>query len=100
MKRAIDGAVYDTDTSTKLGRFEYEMCNRRQAFPCNDTLYQTRGGAFFVVGELEMDLGDGGDRATSILYEVIGDWDAQEWISSGEVEIFHNPFDDPRQAVA
>jgi hypothetical protein len=46
MKRTIDGAVYDTDTSTKLGRFEYEMCNRRQAFPCNDTLYPSYSTRF------------------------------------------------------
>src|SRR4029077_5733190 len=48
MKRIIDGVTYNTDTSTRLAQSEYETEYSHEEKSCIGTLYQTRGGAFFV----------------------------------------------------
>lgn len=100
MKRTIDGVVYSTTISTKLARSESTYCYEHQDFPCYYTLYQTRGGAFFLVMEVKLVLNDNRSHITMAHFSVICDIDAQEWISSGELEIFSNLFDEPPQAVA
>jgi hypothetical protein len=55
MKRIIDGVTYNTDTATIAARWEYKD---RDDYDKEATLYQTRGGAFFVVHEWEV-----GERA-------------------------------------
>ena len=46
MKRIIDGVTYNTDTATAVARWEYEDEN---GYDTEAVLYQTRGGAFFIV---------------------------------------------------
>ncbi len=46
MKRIIDGVTYNTDTATAVARWEYEDEN---GYDTDAVLYQTRGGAFFIV---------------------------------------------------
>lgn len=46
MKRVIDGLTYNTDTSNQVATYEYED---DKGYEVTATLYQTRGGAFFIV---------------------------------------------------
>lgn len=48
MKRIIDGVTYNTDTATPAATWEYE---NHDGYETTATLYQTRGGAFFIVHE-------------------------------------------------
>jgi len=51
MKRIIEGKTYNTDTSTKVARWEYKDQDEYETIA---TLYKTRGGAFFIVHEWEV----------------------------------------------
>jgi hypothetical protein len=46
MKRIIDGQTYNTDTATAVARYEYID---DKGFDTEATVFQTRGGAFFIV---------------------------------------------------
>lgn len=46
MKRIIDGVTYNTDTATAVARWEYKG---EDDLDTDAILYQTRGGAFFIV---------------------------------------------------
>lgn len=46
MKRIIEGVTYNTDTATAVARWEYEGVDGADT---DAVLYQTRGGAFFIV---------------------------------------------------
>ena len=48
MKRVINGLTYNTDTSTAVARYEYEDDKDHDT---KATVYQNRGGAFFIVHE-------------------------------------------------
>ena len=52
MKRIIDGQTYNTDTSTIVARYEYKD---DKGYDTEATLYQTRGGAFFLVHKWAVD---------------------------------------------
>lgn len=69
MKRVIDGKTYNTDTSTVVARYEYED---DKGYEVEATVYQTKGGAFFIVHEWQT-----GRRTPS------GDW---ETIAKCDVE--------------
>ena len=51
MKRVIDGKTYNTDTSTIVGRYEYENQN---GCDVEATVYLNNGGAFFVLHHWEV----------------------------------------------
>lgn len=48
MKRIINGRTYNTDTATKVARWEFKD---EEDYDTVATLYQNRGGAFFTVYE-------------------------------------------------
>jgi HicB family len=48
MKRIIEGVTYNTDTATVVAKWEYKD---QDHYDTDATLYQTRGGAFFIVHE-------------------------------------------------
>ena len=101
MKRIIDGVAYNTDTSTVIARSEYEGEYNHRNSNCIATLYQTRGGAFFVVETFNL----GWDEETRLddirdRFKALSAERAQNWIMTGEVEIIHNPFGEPPEATA
>jgi hypothetical protein len=52
MKRVVEGQTYNTDTATLAARFEYEDMQDNEV---TATLYLSRGGAFFLVHEWDVD---------------------------------------------
>lgn len=100
MKRIIDGVTYNTDTSTRLATSEYDATYNHQDYPGLGTLYQTRGGAFFVHEQIDLGHDDDGDRILRDRFEALSSEQAQRWLMTGEVEVVHNPFEDPPEAAA
>jgi hypothetical protein len=101
MKRIIDGVTYNTDTSTVLARSEYETAYNHQDRHCEGTLYQTRGGAFFVAEEIDLGRKDeDGNRIVSNRFVALSRERAEKWIMAGDVEVCHNPFGEPPEAEA
>ena len=49
MKRIIEGKMYNTDTATCIGSYEYS--NLRDYHYLYEELYQKRNGKFFLSGE-------------------------------------------------
>ena len=101
MKRIIDGVTYNTDTSTRLAVSEFETEYNHNNYPCIGTLYQTRGGAFFV--HQYIDLGYNKDIEENDYrdrFVALNETEAHAWLLAGEVEVFNNPFDDPPEAEA
>ncbi len=102
MKRIIDGVTYNTDTSTKLARSEYKAQYNHTTYPCVGLLYQTRGGAYFVHENIDLGRENAGDQNSfKDRFLALSIDEAQKWlVGGGEVEVFHNPFTDPPEAVA
>jgi len=100
MKRVIDGVTYNTDTSTRLANSDYETDYNHQNRPCEGTLYQTRGGAFFVWETIDLGVNEDGEPWTRERFKALSAKEAEEWIMTGDVEIIHNPFGEPPEAVA
>jgi predicted HicB family RNase H-like nuclease len=91
MKRLIDGVTYNTDTATQLARKNYEGDWNNQECPVEADLYQTRGGAFFIVEEITV---DEDMIITKFRFSKCSEEAARHWITTGEVEVFLNPFED------
>lgn len=53
MKRVVDGVAYNTDTSTEIAEkhYDHEAYGNDPGKSGTITLYQTRGGAFFIVDD-------------------------------------------------
>lgn len=101
MKRIIDGVTYNTATSTLLARSDYEVDYNHSERPCQGMLYQTRAGAYFVHQIIDV----GWDDETSQIeyrhrFQTLSGTEAQTWIMTGDVEVLHNPFEDPPEAEA
>jgi hypothetical protein len=100
MKRVVNGVTYNTETSEKIGRIEWTQGTQDEE-QYEATLYRTRGGAFFVVEvkrwhEYDGDTWQPHEKTT---FEPMTSAEAHKWIMDGDqVEIFHNPFDDPPEA--
>lgn len=101
MKRIVNGVTYNTATSTRLAESRWERDHDETVF---GVLYQTRGGAYFVDEEITRQEWNESERATETKvrhsFEPRSPEDAHKWMLEGEVEIFHNPFDDPPEATA
>jgi predicted HicB family RNase H-like nuclease len=101
MKRIVNGVTYNTETSTRLAESQWEPNISMKVFA---TLYQTRGGAFFADNETTREEWNEIERTAETKvtrsFEPMSPEDAHKWILSGDVEIFHNPFDDPPEASA
>jgi hypothetical protein len=101
MKRIIDGISYNTDTSTRLAVSEYEVDYNHIDYPCVGTLYQTRGGAFFVHEQIDLGRDTESDELTlKDRFSALSAERAQTWMMTGDVEVFHNPFGEPPEAAA
>jgi hypothetical protein len=101
MKRLVNGVTYNTDTSTALATSSYE----NDEGEVEATLYQTRGGAFFVVAESTKLVWNERTREQETkpitTVEPLSPEKAHEWIMTGEVEIINkSPFDEPPEATA
>jgi hypothetical protein len=66
---------------------------------CEGELYQTRGGAFFLVTTIHTKNLDG-EPKDKVEFEPMTTERAQEWLLEGDVAIYRNPFDDPPEAAA
>jgi hypothetical protein len=105
MKRIVDGVTYNTDTATRLARTEWEDDNRYEptyGWDCVGELYQTRGGAFFVLvtKTKAADARDPDDEGKQrVECSPLTAAEAQSWLCEGDVEVFHNPFEDPPEAT-
>jgi hypothetical protein len=100
MKRIVNGVTYNTDTATKIARSEWAPDDG----PTVGILYQTRGGAFFVHRRIQKEqwneLSHEAEQTTVDVFDPMSAERAHAWILEGEVEVFHNPFDDPPEAAA
>jgi predicted HicB family RNase H-like nuclease len=102
MKRIVNGVTYNTETSTVLARISYESDDDIQ---WDETLYQTRGGAFFVDEQSTRKIWNERDQRREI--KVTNNFvpksaeEAHKWIMQEDnVEILRNPFDDRPEATA
>jgi hypothetical protein len=95
MKRIIDGKTYNTETAIKIARsvFKDDIENKTDC----ETLYQTKGGSFFLVEETSFE----GDVEPDIAFVSLTRGEAEEWMEVGEVEVFgEHPFGWPPEASA
>ena len=102
MKRIVDGLTYNTDTSTLLAKAEWELDDQWSPYngaECEGELYQTRGGAFFLVTTIHTKDADGEPR-DKVEFAPMTAERAQAWLLEGDVEVYRNPFDDPPEAEA
>jgi hypothetical protein len=102
MKRIVDGLTYNTDTSTLLAKAEWTLNDQwspHQGAECEGELYQTRGGAFFLVTTIHTKTAEGEPRDKVELEPLSADR-AQGWLLEGDVEVYRNPFEDPPEAAA
>lgn len=101
MKKIIDGVTYNTETSTAIGRAEREA-EHNDPKSYEWTLYQTRGGAFFVHTHATWGVkkdDEWVDRESHEFKSLTRD-EAQKWMLEGEVEVLNNVFEDPPEAAA
>lgn len=101
MKRIVDGVTYNTDTSTMVALFDRPASDRDPTSKTG-TLYQTRGGAFFVHWCEEWHYQEVGEwvSKTTDSFEVMTYDEAHKWVLDGDVEIFSGVFPDPPEATA
>jgi hypothetical protein len=102
LKRIVDGLTYNTNTSTLLAKAEWELEDQWSPYngaECEGELYQTRGGAFFLVTTIHTKDADGEPRDKVELAPMTAER-AQAWLLEGDVEVYRNPFGDPPEAEA
>jgi hypothetical protein len=102
MKRIVDGVTYNTETATLLATSTWTLQNQyspHYGAECDGELYQTRGGAFFVITTIHTSDRDG-EKIDKFECQPLSAEKANRWILDGDVEIIHNPFDEPPEAEA
>ena len=104
MKRIINGVSYNTETSTKVAISEYDGTSRGEPRG-EETLYQTRGGAFFLhSSEVTMHKDRNGDwqERESNQFEVMTRDSAHKWVmdTGRQVELLSDVFGEPPEAAA
>lgn len=98
MKRILDGLTYNTETSTLLAKAGWDLDDRRSPYngvACEGRLYQTRGGAFFLVTTINL-----GELQEKVEFAPMTAERAQAWLLEGDVEVYRNAFEDPPEAAA
>jgi hypothetical protein len=102
MKRIVNGRTFNTDTSERIAQKQFEEpVFQSDPIEWEDTLYETRGGAFFVVHKktwTDKDENDEWVRREKFTFEPMTETEAHNFIMRGETEVFHNPFEDPPEA--
>ena len=98
MKRLMDGVTYNTDTATLLAKSEYQGDWNNEECPVEAELFQTRGGAFFIVEEIDVSntkpYADCEGYSSKTRFQKCSEDRAREWFKTGEVEPILNPFED------
>jgi predicted HicB family RNase H-like nuclease len=102
MKRIINGVTYNTDTSTQIAQKDGERNGGNRYF---EILYQTRGGAFFLVDRENVLSFDEYTSRTKcvdrkITFSPMSRSDAKEWCLEGESEIFVDAFGEVPEATS
>jgi len=87
-KRLIDGVTYNTETATLLARSTYEGDWNNFAWK----LYQTRGGAFFIVEEGKRH-GQDGAPVTKFRFQKCSESAARGFVYNSKAEVLFNPFE-------
>ena len=103
MKRIIHGVSYNTETSTAIAKYEYEGADPSEGDGF-EVLYQTRGGAFFTHGHRRTVTPDEeastGHRVREIdSFTPMTRDEAQDWIMTGNVEVFSDIFGELPEAA-
>jgi hypothetical protein len=102
MKRIYDGKTYNTDTSEKIAQMESEEAVfQSDPIEWEDTLFQTRGGAFFVVQKktwTDRDKKGELGRREKFMFQPMTETEAHDFIMRVGAQVFHNPFEDPPEA--
>jgi predicted HicB family RNase H-like nuclease len=102
MKRIVEGATYNTDTSTRLAR--RRLAGADDSEKLVETLYQTRRGAFFIVKKRTTTVWNKDEQESEPrimrTFDPVSSEKAQRWMLEGEVHVFRNPFGDPPEAAA
>ena len=102
MKRIINGLTFNTDTSILLAKAEWNLENQRSPYngaKCEGRLYQTRGGAFFLVTIIHLANGNL-ELKEKVEFAPMTAERAQAWLLEGDVEVYRNHFEDPPEAAA
>jgi predicted HicB family RNase H-like nuclease len=107
-KRVVDGVSYNTQTATVLAVHQYDdeadPYGREPA--CRGRLYlcQTAKNAFFEVDEGEKEVWDQKEEKTAwrdyCHFKPMSAEQAAKWFTTGDVEVYHNPFDEIPEAGA
>ena len=104
MKRIINGVSYNTETSTEIAKFEFSEDDVGEGNTGFETLYQTRGGAFFTHAYRRTVTPDETAPNGRLLREVnsfnpMTRDEAQDWIMNGNVEVFSDIFGEMPEAA-
>jgi hypothetical protein len=102
MKRVVNGVTYNTATSTLVAKATWilrDTYSPHYGAECDGELYQTRGGAFFLITTIHTK-GSDGDPIEKVECVPMSAARANEWILEGDVEIIRNPFEEPPEAEA
>ncbi|MGY8682675.1 hypothetical protein Q2941_33590 [Bradyrhizobium sp. UFLA05-153] len=102
MKRIVNGVTYNTETSRVLARSIWTDADDNKV---TSELFQTRGGAFFIVHSWSEQVWNERIRINETRdqfeFEPMSAEQAQAWILEGEVEVVDDsPFGDPPEAKA
>jgi predicted HicB family RNase H-like nuclease len=109
MKKVVNGVAYNTDTSALLAKKEFDepantVGQYEPPYRGSETLYKTRGGAYFIVEEGEREVWNQAEEQDTwrpyCTFKPVSADKAQAWLLEGKVEIFHNPFDEIPEATA
>jgi predicted HicB family RNase H-like nuclease len=101
MKRIVNGVTYNTDTSVLAAETTWEDDDGVEH---TERLYQTRGGAFFLLDTWTQKVWNEREREElererAELEPASADR-AHKWMLENNVEVFTNPFEDPPGADA
>ena len=107
MKRVVDGVTYNTVTSSLVAVSEWEEDDQgpKKSIGVTQELFQTRGGAFFLLVRREWSEWDQNEREwfpnERLEIMPVSRERAQGWLLSGQVEIVDsNVFGEPPEAEA
>lgn len=101
MKRIVDGNTYNTDNSTLIARSIYqgEIGKTGLDGVVRDTLFKTKGGAFFLLKEHEDEDEPFEFTFASPAIVPMDHDEARAWMNTGEVEVIgEHPFGWPPEA--
>lgn len=104
MKKVIDGALYNTDTATQLGEWHTSGIGTGDFNYCEETLYYTKSGKYFLCGyggaltKYAIARGNnswsGSEKIQPMSVESAREW-AEEYLT---VEEYEKAFGEPEEA--